>query len=237
MFINSKISVNPEQIIDIKVNNDNENSTTNNTIILELIKQNQEFKELIVEQNKQIINLAGKVGDNITNNNCINKTSFNLQIFLNDKCKDAVNIMDFVNSLQMKLSDLETVGKLGYTEGISKIFIRGLKELDIFKRPIHCSDLKRETMYIRDKDAWEKENEDNEKMKLAINSIANKNVNQIPNWINENPTINDYESKKHDEYIKILGESMGPISQNDKETQKIYNKIIKNIAMEVIIDK
>jgi hypothetical protein len=127
------------------------------------------------------------------------------------------------------------VGRLGYTEGISKIFIRGLKELDIFKRPIHCSDLKRETLYVKDQDAWEKENEENIKIKQAIKYIANKNIKQIPQWREENPSAEDTETKKHMDYIHILHESMGGSSQESDE--KKHNKIIRNVAKEVIIDK
>jgi len=204
------------------------NNESNNNIVIELIKQNKEFKEIIIEQNNKLLEIVkeGKIINNTTN-------KFNLQIFLNEQCKDALNIMDFINSLKLQLTDLENVGKLGYTEGISKIFIRGLKELDVLKRPIHCSDLKRDILYIKDKNAWEKENDDNEKMKLVINHIANKNVGQITEWISENPEATDYESKKHLEYIKILGESMG----YDEEPDKIYNKIIKNVAKEVQINK
>jgi len=221
-----------------KCNNDSvKEGTYNENAIIELIKQNKEFKDIITDQNNKILDIV-KDGKNITNNNTLNNTTnnnFNLQIFLNEKCKDAMNIMDFVSSLKLKLSDLEAVGKLGYSEGISKILIRGLRELDVFKRPIHCSDLKRESMYVKDKDTWEKENEKREKMKQAINYIANENVKQIPNWISENPEANDYESKKHIEYVKMLGESMG--GYDDDVIQKNYQKIIKNIAREVTIEK
>jgi len=224
-------------------------SDISNNIILEIVKQNKEFKELIIEQNKEnqelqkkLIEIVkeGKVINNITNNNNNNNNStnttnkFNLQFFLNEQCKDALNIMDFMNSLQLKLSDLDSVGKLGYTESISKIFIRALKELDIFKRPIHCSDLKRDTIYIKDQDIWQKE-DDNKKLKTVINHIANQNVNQIPEWINKNPESTDYDSKKHMEYIKIVGESMGAITKEEEETN--FNKIIKNISREIAIEK
>jgi len=154
---------------------------------------------------------------------------------LNEQCKDALNIIDFVNSLKVSLTDLEAVGKLGYTEGISRIFIRGLKELDIFKRPIHCSDLKREAMYVKDKDTWEKENEKKHRLKLAINYIAHQNIVQIPIWIEKNPDAMDYETKKHTEYMRLITESMG--GSTDEESEKNYNKIIKNVAKEVLIDK
>jgi len=216
----------------IHISND---TPVSNDIIIELVKQNQEFKQLIIDQNKKIIELNGKV--NTTINNCNNTTNnrFNLNFFLNEQCKDALNIMEFVNSLTVKLTDLENIGKLGYSEGISQIFINGLKQLDVFKRPIHCSDLKREILYVKDQDAWEKENDENAKIKKAIKQIANKNIKQIPEWQKENPQSQDTTTKKHDEYIKIVGESMGGV--NFQEDERNYNKIIKNVSKEVLIDK
>jgi len=218
--------------------------TSSSNIILELVKQNHEFKELIYEQNKQnlelqkqVIELASKTnsGNIINSNNTTNNNKFNLNFFLNEQCKDALNIMDFVNSLTIQLTDLENIGRLGYTEGISKIFINGLKQLDIFKRPIHCSDLKRETLYVKDENIWEKDSEEKGKIKQAIKSIANKNIKQIPDWQKENPSSQDTSTKKHDEYMKIVGESMGGF--NAEEDERNYNKIIKNVAKEVTIDK
>jgi hypothetical protein len=220
----------------------NEEVEPPNNVMLELIKQNQEFKDLIVEQNKHIVELAGKVGgntiNNTTNNNTTNNTtnnSFNLQFFLNEQCKDALNIMDFINQLQLKIADLDMVGRVGYAEGISKLFIRGLKELDIFKRPVHCSDLKRETLYVKDKDSWEKDNENKNKMKTAIKFIAAKNFKQINEWKEENPASDDTDSKKHMEYHNIVINSMG--GSNECEDESNYNKIIRSVAKEVTIDK
>jgi hypothetical protein len=207
---------------------------SSNNVILELLKQNQEFKELIIEQNKQIVELAGKVGTTI-NNTTNNTNNFNLQFFLNEQCKDALNIMDFINQLQLNTTDLDMVGRLGYSEGISKLFIRGLKELDIFKRPVHCSDLKRETLYVKDKDSWEKDNDEKNKMKTAIKYIAAKNFKQINEWREKNPESDDYDSKRHMDYHQIVIHSMGGATK--EEDEKHYNKIIKNVAKEVIIDK
>ena len=206
---------------------------------MELIKQNQEFKDLLADQNKNMLELVGKVGGNTTNNNNTtnsnNTNNFNLQFFLNEQCKDALNIMDFVNTIKLQLSDLDMIGRVGYTEGMSKIFIRNLKELDIFKRPIHCSDLKRETLYVKDKDAWEKENGENVKIKKAIKGIENKNIKQLPQWRAENPTAEDTDTKKHLEYQHILCESMGGSTLEDDD--KKHNKIVRNVAKEVVIDK
>jgi hypothetical protein len=143
--------------------------------------------------------------------------------------------MDFINQLQLKLSDLDMVGRVGYTEGISKIFIRGLKELDVFKRPIHCSDLKRETLYVKDKDAWEKDNDNKEKLKLAIKHISAKNMKNLTAWVEENPESEDYDSKKHMEYHNIIIKATG--GSTKEEDEKNYNKIISNVAKEVMIDK
>jgi hypothetical protein len=207
-----------------------------NLVIMELLKQNNEFKTMLLEQNHKMMEIA-KEKQTITNttNTTNHINNFNLHFFLNEQCKDALNIMEFVNTIKLQLSDLELVGKLGYTEGISKIFIRGLKELDIFKRPIHCSDLKRETLYIKDKDAWEKENGENVKIKQAINYIVNKNIKQIPLWVEENPAAHDTETKKHMDYIHIVHESMGGSSLESDE--KKQNRIIRNVAKEVLIDK
>ena len=195
-------------------------------LIFDVVKQNQELQ-------KQLLDLA-KEGKNITNNNN-SHNKFNLNFFLNEQCKDALNITDFVASLQLQLSDLENIGEYGYVRGISNLFINGLKQLDIFKRPIHCSDVKRETMYVKDKDAWEKENDKRDKLKLAIKYLAHKNVKQIPEWQEENPDYKDSESNTHEQFLKIVNESMG--GYNEEEDSKNYNKIIRNVAKEVIIDR
>jgi hypothetical protein len=135
----------------------------------------------------------------------------------------------------VKVTDLDMMGRIGFTEGISKIFIRGLKELDVFKRPIHCSDLKREVMYVKDKDSWEKDTDEKTKMKNAIKFIAAKNFNQLNDWIEENPEYNDYDSKKHKEYHNIIIKAAGGATQ--EEDDKNYNKIIRTVAPEITIDK
>ena len=221
-----------------------EELTSDFKMLAELFKQqmneNQEFKEIIIEQNKenqklhqQLLEMASKMGS--TTNNNTNNNQFNLQFFLNEQCKDALNIMDFVNTIKLQLSDLDMIGRLGYTEGMSKIFIRNLKELDIFKRPIHCSDLKRETLYVKDKDAWGKDTDENFKIKQAIKGIENKNIKQLPQWRAENPTAEDTDTKKHIDYQHILCESMGGSTLEDDD--KKHEKIVRNIAKEVVIDK
>jgi hypothetical protein len=228
-----------------ELENTQENDATQLNIITglfhEQLKENKELKEMLIEQNKKIIEMAEKSSSQVTNitnnttNNTTHNNNFNMQFFLNEQCKDALNIMEFISQLQIKLTDLDMVGRVGYSEGISKIFIRGLKELDIFKRPVHCSDLKRETLYVKDQNSWEKDNDDKKKMKTAIKYIAAKNFKQINEWQEENPDSENTETQKHLEYQYILLNSMG--GATDEEDEKIYNKIIKNVAKEVIIDK
>ena len=205
----------------IKKNTEMEN------IVIDFVKQNKDFSELLIEQNNKIAELTKPI--------IINNNKFNLQIFLNEQCKDALNITEFINSLQLKLTDLENIGKNGYIEGISTIFIRGLKELDICKRPVHCSDLKREILYVKDANMWEKENEENKKIINVIKQIEYKNIKQIPEWREKNPQSMDSETKKHLEYQIIINQSMGGSSENENKNN--YNKIIKNVAKEIIITK
>jgi hypothetical protein len=209
--------------------------TSENTI-LEIIKQNQEFKQLIIEQNQEIKQLIGELVSKPTtiNNNSHNK-KFNLNFFLNEQCKDAMNITDFVSSINLQLTDLENTGKNGFVEGVSQMIIKNLKKLDVYKRPIHCSDAKRETMYVKDKNIWEKEKDEKVKIHKTIRQIAHKNTLQIPKWINEHPKCEDYYSKDNDQYLHIVSESMGGI--NDEETNKYYNKIIKNVSKEMVIEE
>jgi hypothetical protein len=196
-------------------------------LIMELLKNNNELQ-------KQIIELC-KEKNTVINNTTNNTNNFNLQFFLNEQCKDALNIMEFINQLKLNTTDLDMVGRVGYSEGISKLFIRGLKELDVFKRPIHCSDLKRETLYVKDKDSWEKDTDEKNKMKTAIKYIAAKNFKQINEWKQENPESDDYDSKKHMDYHQIVIHSMG--GSTKEEDEKYYNKIIRNVSKEIVINK
>lgn len=202
-------------------------------LVLSVLKQNSELTNLVVEQNKTILELAKNGGGqniNIQNVNNNNKT-FNLNVFLNETCKDAMNIMDFVDSLQLQISDLENVGKLGFVEGISNIIVKNLQALEVHKRPVHCADKKREIIYIKDEDKWEKESEEKNRLKKAIKKVAYKNQSLLPKFRLEHPGCNYSESKYADQYSKLVIESM---MDDDIEKQ---DKIIKKIAKEVIIDK
>jgi hypothetical protein len=206
-------------------------------LIIKLMQQNKELRELVMEQSKDfqktLIEIAKdkSITNNTTNNN---NQSFNMNFFLNEQCKDALDIMDFVNSLQLSISDLENTGKDGYVKGISDIFIRGLRELDVYKRPIHCSDLKREVMYVKDNDVWEKD-DDKKKVKKAIQHIGGRNFKQFKEWVDLNPEARDVRTKKHDQYVNILTRCTG--GADSQEDDLLFNKIITNIAKEVKIEK
>ena len=220
---------------------ESENNNLSPELILSIIQQNQEFKDLLIEQNnknlelqKQMIEVC-KNGTNINNsmNNSNNKT-FNLQVFLNETCKDAMNIMDFVDSIKIQLSDIESIGELGYVNGMSKLIIKHLNALDENMRPVHCSDPKRDSLYVKDKNVWEKEDPDNKKIKKAIKYISHKNICALPEWRLKYPDCIYSDSLKSDQYNHIVLESMGGSGDNDAEKA---DKIVKKIAKVVTIDK
>jgi hypothetical protein len=205
-----------------------------------LMKENSEFKQLMIDQNKQILELAkNSIGHNTTssiiNSNNNNTNNFNLQFFLNETCKDAMNIMEFVDQLQVSINDLEETGRLGYSEGISKIFINGLKQINISDRPIHCSDSKREIVYIKDKNQWTKEDDNKSLLTNAIKHVAHKNMKQIREWTKVNPEYNDSSSKQNDRYLKIVSNSMN--GSTEEEQKNNMNKIISKVAKEITINK
>jgi hypothetical protein len=204
-------------------------------LIIEIIKQNQELQKQNNELQKQMMEVIKNGTNNIINNtNSNNKTKFNLNFFLNETCKDAMNITDFVSSIKLQLTDLENVGKNGYINGISNIIVKNLNALELTKRPVHCSDLKREIMYVKDENKWEKEKE-KEKLAKAINKVSYKNVLQIPAWQKEHPGCEYSHSKENDKYLHMVHESMGASTEEEKKEN--INKIITKIAKEVVIEK
>lgn len=211
------------------------------TILLEYHKKIDKLTDVVLdvvsknsELTKQIIELSSKSNINTVNSHNNNKT-FNLQVFLNKECKNALNIRDFVESIQLQLSDLENTGKVGYVEGISQIFINNLGNLNKHERPIHCSDYKREVLYIKNDNEWIKETEDKTTIKNAIKQVANKNIKQIKQWQEKYPDFNNPDSKQNDKYMKIVYNSMS--GSTEEEQKNNINKIIRNVAKEVIIDK
>jgi hypothetical protein len=204
-------------------------------LVMELIKDNKEMKQIILEQYNTINNLVKNGINNIHNNtNCMNNNkTFNLQLFLNETCKDAMNITDFVESIKLQLCDLEKIGELGYTEGISNIITTNLKALNITKRPVHCTDKKRETIYIKDDNKWEKEDENYTKLRKAIKNIASKNYKLLPVYREKYPGCQYADSKHGDKYNKMILEALG--GEGDEVIKE--NKIIKNISKATIIKK
>jgi len=195
-----------------------------------LMKENAEFKQMIIDVIK---NGTYNNSHNTNNNNSHNK-AFNLNFFLNETCKDAMNIMDFVDSIKLQLSDLERVGDVGFVEGISNIIVKNLKDLDVTKRPVHCTDKKREVLYVKDEDKWEKEDMENKKVRKAIKLIANKNIKLLSSYKERHPDCMKSSSKYADTYNKLVLESFGGSGNEDLDNE---NKIIRKITREVIVDK
>jgi hypothetical protein len=209
---------------------DDDDDISTKQLILLMLQQNNKVQDALIEMSKQISTTNNH--SNNTNNNSHNQTtnnSFNLQFFLNETCKNAMNITDFANSIKLQLSDLISVGELGYVEGISNIIVKNLNALDVTERPVHCTDKKRETIYIKDADKWEKD-EDVKKLKKFIKTIAFKNQNLFPKFKEKYPDYNDSDSKHSDQYSKIVIES---IDDSNPEKQE---KIIKNISKAITID-
>jgi len=223
------------KVCKVELENNNHFEITNE-VIMNILKQNSEFQQLLLEQNKTIIELSknNQITNNTTNNNNSHNKSFNLQFFLNETCKNAMNMTAFIDSLQLQLSDLEKVGELGYVEGISNIILKNLNALDITLRPIHCTDKKRETMYIKDEDKWEKEDEKKVKLHKMVRKVANKNIDLISDFKELYPDWKKSTSRVSDQFNKIVIESMGGPGDNEYENEE---KVIKKVAKEVFIDK
>ena len=212
---------------DLEDKNKMYNEPTDKELIMMLIKENTDFKNMMM---KVLENGTHNITNTHTNSH--NK-AFNLNFFLNETCKDAMNIMDFVESIKLQVSDLESVGELGYIEGISNIIVKNLNALDVTQRPVHCTDKKRETIYIKDDNKWEKD-EEQKKMHKMIKKVADKNARLLPKFTEKYPDYKNYYSKTSDIYSKIIVESMGGSGDNDYEKEE---KIIKNIAKNILVEK
>jgi hypothetical protein len=215
-------------------------STLDPSLVLEILKQNNEFKQIISEQNKQILELSSKVGNNNNTTNNITNTNnnnqrFNLNFFLNEQCKDAMNIEDFIDSLQLELEDLTETKRLGFVQGISRIFTNKLQELDIYSRPLHCTDIKRETVYIKDDNQWEKDNHNKDKLKSIVNKVANKNYRQLSKWQEKHPNYLTMDTQDCDDFMDISCKALG--GKNNNEDDKFKQRIMKNVLKEVTLDK
>ena len=249
--------------IESLTNNNNMPSTSDNqilsTAIMELIKQNNDLRNIILDQNKHTtdsmcdiskhitseIITAIQLGNNVNyntlsnsnnnNNNNINtNNTFNLHVFLNETCKNAMNLSDFVNSLNVTIADLEETGRIGFSDGITKIIVKGLKELNVSERPIHCTDVKRETIYVKEENVWQKD-ENHEKLTKAIKQVSQKNTKNIMEWQKLNPEYSDSNSKQSSRFNKLLLNVMS--GGTIEEQQGNFTKVVKNISREVILNK
>jgi hypothetical protein len=208
-----------------------------------LIKENSELKNMMMEAQNQMMNTQNQMMEviktgthNTTNNthtNSHNKT-FNLQFFLNETCKNAMNIMDFVDSLKLQLNDLERMGEIGFVNGMSNIIIKNLKSMDVTERPVHCTDQKREVIYVKDEGKWDKEEDTKPKLRKAIKHIAHKNAKLIGEFKTKYPDYNTCASKISTQYNTMVIEAMGGIGSNDLCNE---NKIIKRISKEIMVEK
>jgi hypothetical protein len=197
------------------------------------MKSNSDLQKQHTELQKQLIDVCKNSNNTIISQNNSHNKTFNLQFFLNEQCKDAMNLSDFANSFDLQLSDLEIVGELGYVEGITKIMVDKLNSMDVYKRPIHCSDAKREIIYVKEENVWTKEEKDNPKLRQAIKNVSFRNMKLVYNWSNAYPESKDNQSKLNDKYMHLVIESTGgkgPIMESE-------NKIIRRIAKEILIDK
>ena len=225
---------------DLFDNDDTINNNDNNiSMMLDLIKQNHDFKDLLIEQQKenqqlqrQLIDAVneGKTIHNTTNNN----QKFNLNFFLNTTCKDAMNMSEFIENIQIDFKDIENIGKIGYVEGMTNMILSRIKDLDITKRPLHCTDLKRETMYIKDNDQWEKDTPEHSKLHNMISIVAKQNYTTLPLWKEKHP---DSFNNDHPQYTFCLDMMRNILGDVGIEQIKLDNKVIKNLSRHILIDK
>ena len=197
----------------------------------ELQKQQNELQKQNTELQKQVLEVCKNTSNTTINSHNNNKT-FNLQFFLNEQCKDAMNISDFADSFDLQLSDLESIGELGYVEGITKLFVDKLNSMDIYKRPIHCSDAKREILYVKDDNKWEREERNNPKLRYAIKTVSFRNMKLAVLWSDTYPESKDGESHLNDTYMKLIKESTGGNGEISISEDKIIRRIAKNILIE-----
>jgi hypothetical protein len=204
-----------------------------------LIEQNKELQNKLLEQNvehhKEIVELTKKQTTNINTQNNITNQQFNLQFFLNETCKDAMNLVDFVNSLKLTPEDFETTGRLGFVDGISRIFIKELKKLNTEKLPIHCTDLKRETVYIKNNNIWEKENDEKHRLKWTIDRIADLNLNQHHEWQAKYPQCRENNTPENHKFVELTSVALG--GRGKEQEDKFREKIMRNVLKEVVLDK
>jgi ribosomal protein L37AE/L43A len=217
------------------------------SVVIELLKQNQEFKDLVMEQTKQLFSQQqllleavkdGKLGNNSTNCNNNNTTNnkFNLNVFLNETCKDAISMDDFINSIEVTRDEFIHTGQVGFVEGISTVMAHRFRDMDMHTRPLHCTDLKRETIYIKNADKWEKDDADKTKMRKAVRGVAKKNMKELWRWYNDNkPAVEQIGTDVCEDYFKFHKAALGGYGK--EEDLKFEDKIMHNVLKEVQVDK
>jgi hypothetical protein len=201
-------------------------------------EQNRIFQEQILELSKNSNTVAHTTNNTTNHNNNTtnnNNNQFNIQFFLNNTCKDALNLKDFISSLDIQVADLEETGRLGFIDGITRIIVNGLKGVDISKRPLHCTDLKRETVYIKNDDAWEKESIEKAKLKEAVERVSSRNLHQLKKWQEIHPLFKDTTTKENDMFIHLSTQAIGSCTR--EQGNKNIDKIVKNVLKEVVVDK
>ena len=217
------------------INDDNPDTDVKvlSNTIFELVKQNNEFKQLLIEQNQKMMEMAGNMGNN--NNNTVNSNNkFNLNVFLNEKCKNAMTLKDFVKSINISVQDFIETGERGFIDGISNIIVERINDMELHDRPLHCTDLKRETVYIKDEDKWEKDT-DKEQLRKAIKGVAYKNERMRPIWYDSTPDVGIVGSENYEKFFKYSESALGGCGK--EETKLFEDKVMKNILKEVTIDK
>ena len=239
-----------QQLSETSINHPLPSQSIDSGLVIELLKQNQEFKELMIEQNRQLHynqeqnndlqkQLLEVVKDGKTiNNNTINNTTnnrFNLNVFLNETCKDAINLNDFIQSIKLNIDDFINTGEVGYVKGISNIMVERIRDMEPHIRPIHCTDLKREIVYIKDSNIWAKEDANKTHLRKAIRIVADKNKDQVHPWIEENPNYEILDTPECEKFFEYTKASLGGYGK--EEDNRFENKIISNVIKEVVIDK
>ena len=227
-----KHGISPKKTIESS-NNDDKYELLSNTILM-LVKENQDFKQLIIDQNNKMMEMADKIGNNNNNNNVNSNNKFNLNVFLNEQCKDAMTLKDFIKNLEISMDEFINTGELGFIEGLSQVMIQRINDMDLYERPIHCTDLKRETVYIKDTDKWEKDT-NKEQLRQAVKGVAYKNEQIRPKWYDETPDVDVLGSENCEKFFKYSTASLGGYGK--EETRTFEDKIMRNVLKEVTIDK
>ena len=218
---------------------DDKIDTLSNTIVMlikqniELVKDNQEFKQLLIDQNKQMMEMAGNMGNN-NNNNVNSHNKFNLNVFLNEDCKNAMSLTDFVNTMNLTIEDFIQTGELGFIDGISKVMVERIHNMDLHDRPVHCTDLKRETVYVKDQDKWEKD-DDKVRLRKAVNNVAKDNRSLTSEWMEATPDVNTSGTANYENFFKYSQSALGGMGTD--KNKAFEDKIMKNIMKETTIDR